>query len=285
MRLLGDHGRRRVEGPAKLGPEILLEFTQRGDASSPVPLPDFEVNAVFKVPGPGPGPYTDRRVVEAVTVIRAVLAYATAASITQNVGGFWPPGDEELRRVAQLLGAAEVGELVVDGNVLSERMNEMAQLDPTGECLRRFQGGLFAYEQALLQSSGYVALVLLISAIEALGVPNTEWHRSRLVKRFTTFVLQACPDAVDRVQLHPNFESAFGQRRSPRRFLEDLYDQRSRPLHTGFMPHMAMSIGFHSDDSVRVALVSDLTRAALGSFLFAPFTPIATHPILYPTVS
>ncbi len=73
MRLLGDHGRRRLQGPVRFGQDVILKFEQRGDVASPVPLPSFTVSACFRVPGPGAGPFTDRAAVDVATVLRAML--------------------------------------------------------------------------------------------------------------------------------------------------------------------------------------------------------------------
>lgn len=283
MRLLRDHPKRRLEGPVRFSNDVLLQFTQNKAEPSSLALPDFSVVATFRVPGPGPGPFTDRAAIELMTLLRAVLTYATAAPMVQQGPALWGASDAEVAEASQMLASADVGELTVDGNVLAQRIAEIAKYDPGQECSRRLRGGLFAYEQALLQASEFVSIVLFVSAIEALAVPNAEWHRRRLVKRFVRFVLQACPDVVQQTMNHGDFHQAFGDVRSERRFLEDLYDRRSRPLHTGFLQHNATGMfGLGMEGGIRVALVSDLVRGALRAFIAAPFSMTVGHPAIDP---
>lgn len=124
---------------------------------------------------------------------------------------------------------------------------------------------------------------MFVSAIEALAVPNAPWHRRRLSKRFAVFTLQVCPDAIAKTLEHANFEQAFGKIKSGKRLVEDLYDRRSRPLHTGFLQHNATGmLRLGGDAGIRVVLVADIVRAALRSFIGSPDSMLVGHPAIDP---
>jgi hypothetical protein len=123
---------------------------------------------------------------------------------------------------------------------------------------------------------------MLVSAIEALGVPNVSgWDQRRAVARFIKFVQQAAPGPLDEIMTHGNFKEAFGNRTSRTRFLKDLYSRRSRPLHTGFMQHNVQgALGYFANTPVqmRVAFTSELVRACIKSFMEVPFSSLIGHP-------
>ncbi len=129
MRLLGDHGRRRLQGPVRFGQDVIFKFEQRGDVASPVPLPSFTVSAYFRVPGPGAEPFTDRAAVDVATVLRAMLAYATGAPVLQ-APALWGADSGQVQEAERLLADPTVGELTVDGNVLAVRMSELSVWTP-----------------------------------------------------------------------------------------------------------------------------------------------------------
>ena len=55
------------------------------------------------------------------------------------------------------------------------------------------------------QASEYVAIVTLVSAIEALSVPNAPWEGKAKVARFIDFVLQVAPETLAKYSLIANF--------------------------------------------------------------------------------
>jgi hypothetical protein len=284
MRILSEHQRRRLHGPVRFTGDVLLEFEQKDLSPTPIAIPNFTVDVTLRAPGPGEGPFTARSATDLATLVRAILAYSTAAPLKHQSGGLsFPAKEEDVAPARERLADPSVGEITVDGIVLAQRLTELA---PHPELLRRVQGGLYAYEQALLQEGEYVALVMLVSAIEALGVPNVSgWDQRRAVARFINFVQQAAPGPLDEIMAHGNFKEAFGNTTSTTRFLKDLYSRRSRPLHTGFMQHNVQgALGYFARTSVqmRVAFTSELVRACIKSFMEVPFSSLIGHPGIAP---
>jgi hypothetical protein len=288
-RSLSEHQRRRLHGPVRFTNDVLLEFEQKNLQPTPIAIPNFAVQATMRAAGPGPGPFTTRSGSELATLVRAVLAWATAAPIKHEFGGMTFPEDpKDVAPAQQLLADGSVGELTVDGIILSQRMGDFGQLgrqmrDP--ELLRRVHGSFYAYEQALLQEGEYVALVMLVSAVEALAVPNVRrWDKERPVARFVEFVKQATPEKLDEIMRSRDFKQVFGNKTSKTSFLQDLYARRSTPLHTGFMQHNVQGAlgGFLDEGGTRVALVSELVRACINSFLHVPFSSLVGHPAVDP---
>lgn len=284
MRILSEHQRRRLHGPARFTSDVLLEFEQKDLSPTPIALPNFVVDVTLRAPGPGPGPFTPRSSTDFATLIRAVLAYTTAAPLRHQFGGLsFPAKEEDVAPARERLADPSVGEITVDGIILAQRLNELAHYP---ELLRRIQGSLYAYEQALLQEGEYVTLVMLVSAIEALGVPNVSgWDQRRAVSRFVKLVQQAVPGSLAEIMNHSNFKEAFGGRTSQTKFLKDLYSRRSRPLHTGFMQHNVQgALGYFGSTPVqmRVALTSELVRACIKSFMEVPFSSLIGHPHIAP---
>jgi hypothetical protein len=150
-------------------------------------------------------------------------------------------------------------------------------LDWPAEDVRRVQEAMFAYEQAMRQESEYVTIVLLVSALEALSVPNTEWQGRRVAARFLRFVQELCPDAVREVIEDENYAKAYASYTSSRRFLETLYASRSKPLHTGYLQH-GTTAPLGGKPPLRVMLVSGLVRAASVEFERRPFSSLIGHP-------
>lgn len=160
---------------------------------------------------------------------------------------------------------------------------ELVQGVDSPEAVRRVQGAIFAYEQAIRQESEYVTLALLVSALEALSVPNASWQTERVTTRFFRFVQELCPDAINEVMLHSNFAQAFGTYQSKRRFIDALYSLRSKPLHTGFLQHRLSALPMMGGDAgIRVALVSEIVRAGIVEFLRRPFSSLVGHPEIAP---
>ena len=109
-----------------------------------------------------------------------------------------------------------------------------------------------------------------------------------MTKRFADAVIDLCPDAVDQLLAHPNVEQAFaytpkgGEIRRRRGLLERIYETRSLPTHAG--PGLS-AMGFAalaSPDTMRIALLSDLVRSAVLSYMQAPRSSLIGHPAIYP---
>jgi hypothetical protein len=126
-------------------------------------------------------------------------------------------------------------------------------------------------------------MALLVSALEALSVPNASWQQDRVTTRFIRFVQELCPDIVNEIMQHGNFAQAFGPYSNPRRFLNLLYSLRSKPLHTGFVQHhLSVGPGPQVDTQIRVMLASGLVRAGIIEFLRRPFSSLIGHPVIAP---
>lgn len=283
-RFMMEHRQRRYSGRFRFTDEILLEFEQRQSNPGPINPPDFTVDVTLRAPGPGPGPFTTKSAKDLATILRAATAYWTAAFLEHEPGGLvFPAKPEDVATAQQHLSDPSVRYIAADGIALGPRIFEFAESSGNGdfELFRRALGGLHAYEQALNQVSEYVAIVMLVSAIEALSIPNTRWEGKRKTTRFISFVLSSAPATVDQVIAHNNFPQAFGNRRSQKKFLNEIYNRRSRPLHTGFLQHNVE--GFFGDLTgapMRVALVSGLVRDCISSFVTSPFSSLIGHPRL-----
>jgi hypothetical protein len=151
----------------------------------------------------------------------------------------------------------------------------------------RVRGALLAYQAAIAQSNADVATMLLVTAVEALIAPRQPWGKDQVTKRFIDALLILCPDAVDEILAHPNVEVGLsyrrrgGTRRQQRDLLSGIYDLRSRPTHTGLgLSYGGALAALGSSESIRVALLSDLARAAVLAFLQAPQSFLTGHPAL-----
>lgn len=145
---------------------------------------------------------------------------------------------------------------------------------------------MYAYEQAIRQESEYVAIALLVSALEALtvpNVPNERWRLERVTTRFFRFVQELCPDAVREVMQHANFAAACGTYTSERRLIDQVYSLRSQPLHKGFLQHRLSALpSMGRVAEIRIALISEIVRAGIVEFLRRPFSSLIGHPEIAP---
>ena len=141
----------------------------------------------------------------------------------------------------------------------------------------RARGSLLAYQSALEQRNADVAIILLVTAIEALIAPRPSWGKAKVTKRFMQATQELCVDTVDALVKHDKVEEAFSiplrgsDRKRRRELLDAIYAVRSLPTHAGLNPSIGNAM-FHFGHSggMRVALVSDLARDALLAYLTAP---------------
>jgi hypothetical protein len=280
MRIMSEHNARRYQGHWRFGGEALLSFDQAEKGATPVVIPKFDVRMLFRVPAPGHGPHSISIAEELATFLRAATAFASAAPL-QIAAPIFPADDQEQAEAqAQVPNAPE---LPAEGQPLWAQLMSLVPDPGQLESLRRAQGAMFAYEQAITQESEYVTLALLVSALEALNVPNATWQMERVSARFISFCLQLCPDAIDVVMNHANFAQAFDGYSSAKRFLRTLYGLRSKPLHTGFLQHRVSRLpAMGGDAGIRVALVSEVVRAAVVVFMRKPFSSLVGHPTADP---
>jgi hypothetical protein len=280
MRIMSEHNPRRFRGDWRLGGEALVSFQQAEQAPAPVIIPKFDVHMTFRVPAPGPGPHAEFIAEELGTFLRATASFATAAPLL-GLNSLFPADEQEVAdATAKLPGAPE---LLVEGEPLWPQIVALVDGFDSPEAIRRVQGAMYAYEQAMRQESEYVTIALLVSALEALSVPNADWKLARVTTRFFRFVQELCPNALREVMRHDNFAQAFGTYNSERRFLDSLYSLRSQPLHTGFLQHRLSALPMMGGAAgIRIALISQVVRAGIVEFLRRPFSSLIGHPEIAP---
>jgi hypothetical protein len=280
MRLMHEHNPRRFVGDWRLGNDALVSFQQGNMEATPVSIPKFDVHIIFRAPGPGPGPIAEEAAQRKGTFVRAAISFATAAPLIGSPPLFSANDDEIEVTKAKLLKVNELPAEIVGMTPLWPQIMALMPDEDSKEAVLRAQGAIFAYEQAMRQESEYVTIALLVSALEALSVPNAKWQKEKLTKRFLQFVPELCSDAVQEVTAHGNFAEVFGLYTSNRRFLDELYSQRSRPLHTGFLQHQISALPFGGGHlaGIRVMLVSGLVREGIVKFLQRPFSSLIGHP-------
>lgn len=265
------------DGAWRLGDEILIVIEQGTKEPGPVMFPKFTMDIYFRVPAPAHGPYSRSLADERATTLRAITAFVVAAPVEH--GTLFPLVGERLDAVKALVIAAP--ELPFGGSPIWSQLEALAPEDGPSEARTRVLGAMFSYEQAISQQSGFVALILMVSALEALSVPNVSgWDSNRVTARFSGFLLELCPGAIDEVMQHDNFREAFGTYSSSKRFLNELYGLRSKPLHTGYVSH---GVNFPMGDTngkLRLLLVSDLVRHAVAYFLQRPFSSLIGSPTI-----
>jgi hypothetical protein len=280
MRLMNEHNPRRLSGDFRLGGEALLTFEQENMELTPVSIPKFDVHITFRVPAPGPGPHAEAIAEGIGTFLRAAASFATAAPLL-GLPALFPAEEAQIEEATQKLPGAM--ELPVEGGPLWPQILALAPTQDSVEALQRVQGAIFAYEQAMRQDSEYVTIALLVSALEALSVPNASWQQERVTTRFFRFVQELCSDSLVEIMAHGNFAQAFGAYGSQRRFIDAMYSLRSKPLHTGFVQHRLSALPrIHGDAGIRVTLVSMLVRAGINEFLRRPFSSLIGHPQIAP---
>ena len=149
MRLMNEHNPRRFAGDWRLGGEALVYFQQGNMESTPVSIPKFDVHITFRVPAPGPGPFTEEIAEQMGTFVRAATSFATAAPLVGSPPLF-PATDEEIEEtIAKLPEAPELPADTVEGPPLWPQIMTLAQGVDSREAVRRVQGAVFAYEQAM----------------------------------------------------------------------------------------------------------------------------------------
>ena len=174
-------------------------------------------------------------------------------------------------------------------HVSLDNFNEFAALGDL-DGINRVRGALLSYHAALQQASPDVAMMLLVSSMEALIVPRPEWRKEKATKRFIEGIDALCHSVVEQLVNHPNVERAFsyvkrgGPRARHRQLLDTIYALRSIPTHSGISPTGgAIMSMLDSPGSLKVALLSDLARGAILSFLQAPWSSLIGHPMFETT--
>ncbi|WP_069167882.1 hypothetical protein [Nocardia altamirensis] len=281
MRLLGDQVH--IEGSCRLGDEILLDFEEGLLSNTPLLLaPPSKVRVTIFAPGPGPSEWSQRNAAGCAEVVAAICAFATGRPVDYQVPQF-PAKDVYVERAVARRHSPEILGLARD----SVSLNVFGDLFVLGglDAALRVRGALLAYHAALKQTTPDVAVMLFVTAIEALIAPRPEWGKDKVTTRFKKSLIDLCPYAVDALLAHDNVEQAFeyrrrgGVNRQRQDLVDRIYEMRSTPTHTGLALSASGMAILGTPSSMRVALLSDLARAAVLSFIRAPRSSVIGHPM------
>jgi len=287
-RILSEH--LRFSGLQRLSHSALLDFTE-DDPPTPDPLfsPDIRIKATIFVPGPAPGDLANSAASSMVEIVAAICAFALGRPV--NCPPIVFPMYAEESRSAFVQREDETIPGLARNDVSLDIFGELSTLGDL-EATTRAGNAFVTLHHAQRQSSADIATMLYICAIEALIVPQPErsWAKSRVVARFRDGLLALCASKVEELLANPNLEVAFAYKkrgqiaRQLRDLTERVYELRSLPTHMGIGP-MGTYMGFaHSDLSIRAALLSDLARAALLSYIQAPRSFLTGMPGIDPKV-
>lgn len=288
MRLLGDQVR--IVGQRRLNDRVLLEFIEESvEEGKPLLFaPRTEIVATVFVPGPVAGPLAQRTAAGLIETLAAICTLALGRVVSGIPPALFPLRAEEtgeaqrLRTDRTILGLARDGiSLDIFGDLPSRA---------GGDGILRARGALLSYQAALEQRNPDVAVMLLVTSLEALIAPRPGWGREKVTKRFIHAIDELCPEAVDSLVNHANVEQAFpmrlrgNPRRRRRELLDIIYTMRSNPTHTGVGPSISGTLMQLAEPSgMRVALLSDLARGALLAYLVAPRSSLIGHPLIDPS--
>jgi hypothetical protein len=284
MRMLGDQVF--IAGQRRLGRQVLLEFNPEPPENTSVPqlfTTAVDIKVTLFLPGPIAGDLTQRGASGVIEVVAAICAFALGKPVELPLALF-PAKQEEVERAQALQLDPNILNLARN-NISLDIFNEFAALGDL-DGVTRVKGALLSYHAALQQASPDVAMMLLVSSMEALIVPRPEWRKDKATKRFTEGIDALCPLVVEELVNHPNVERAFsyrkrgGPRARHRQLLDTIYALRSIPTHSGIGPTgAAMMSMLESPGSLKIALLSDLARGTILSFLQAPWSSLIGHPM------
>jgi hypothetical protein len=290
FRILGDQVP--ITGSRRLSDAALLEFSPELPENPGVPqifVPQTEIKVTIFVPGPIASALTDRTAAGIAETVGAICALALGRVVEVPFAIFPAEADDARTARAHRYDVAIQG--LARDHISLDLFGEFAALGGM-DGLMRVRGSLLSYHAALQQASPDVALMLLVSSIEALIVPRPAWRKDKATKRFIKAIDKLCPDVVDTLVNHANVEQAFdykrrgGPKARRRQLLDQIYMLRSNPTHSGLglsgAGMLSMLIG---PGTMRVALLSDLARGALLEFLQAPRSSLIGHPMVDPVTA
>lgn len=234
-------------------------------------------------PGPGPSEWSQRNVAGCAEVVAAICAFATGRPVEYQVPQF-PAKDTYAERAVARRHSPEIMGLARD----FVSLDVVGDLPMRGglDAVLRVRGALLAYHAALKQTTPDVAVMLFVTAIESLIAPHPEWGKDKVTTRFIKSLIDLCPYAVDALLAHDNVEQAFEYRkrgkvnRQRQDLVNRIYQMRSTPTHTGLALSATGMAILGTPSSMRVALLSDLARAAILSFIRAPRSSVIGHPMI-----
>ena len=282
-----------IEGARRLGDAVILDFPVGAiDLAADPPVlvaPQTTVTATIFAPGPTASTWTERVAGGFTEIAAALCAIATGRPVDFDPPVF--PVVEEEKRAAAMSRQMDPSILTLarDGRSLYIFRDLATRADLDGTF--RARGSALAYHAGLAQKSPDIAVMLFVTAIEALIAPRFEWGKARVTARFVDAVLTLCPDDVNEMIAHRGVQEAFdfrprgGHRRQARELLERIYDARSRPTHAGLEISTSGVLAIGSAGSTRMDTVSQLARAVFFAYLQAPRSSLIGHPACDPAVA
>lgn len=284
MRILNDQIH--ITGRRRLGSRVLLEFSSEPTKDPAVPqlfAPQTDIKVSIFAPGPTASELTDRTAEGIAEFVGGICALALGRVVEMPLAIF--PAESEEAAAAEASRYDNSIQTLARDHVSLDVFEEFMMLGgPDG--VMRVRGALLSYHAALQQGSPDVALMLMVTSLEALIVPRPAWRKEKATKRFIEAIAELCPDVVDSVVNHGNVEQAFEYRRKGgtkarrRQLLDRVYELRSNPTHSGIGPSgIGIVTSTAEPGKLRVALLSTLTRGALLRFLQAPRSSLIGHPM------
>ncbi len=258
---------------------IFLKIDEQGTALG---FPKLGVDVFIKCDGAAHGPYSRLQMIKTIPVIGAILSCCFGTPLTPSLIPF-SVNDQIERQIEEDIQNPNICELdfhdlpimTLIGNMIHYGADELAD---------RVIGAFMAYECGMLQRTDHATIIFFISAIESLTTPNLDSaKKQRLSKRFSAFLEEFCSEAIENAMNHPNFKQAFGNIKNKKKFIENLYDLRSKPVHTGHLGNYSGMI--NSEDALRVAILNDIVKRAIATFLRRPVTLLWGHPEFDPSIT
>jgi hypothetical protein len=272
----------RVTGPRRLGPKILLDFTEEESVAPAFLAPAVSIKATIQVAGPIFSRLTERLSMGMMEIVGAICALALGRSVEFPWNIF--PLDDNADYSTRFRSQEDIGNLACDRVSLDIFRDFGALGDVDG--MMRARSSFLSYHAALQQSSPDVAMMLFVSAMESLIVPRASWRKDKATKRFVESIAVLCPSAIDELIEEASIERAFeykkrgGPTALRRQLLNQIYALRSDPTHSGVgLSGSGMLGAFTEPGAMRLPFLSKLARAALLSFLEAPRSSLIGHPM------
>ena len=286
IRTLGEQVR--IIGSRRLSGLVLLDFEEEPSEQTGSQLftPNASMKVTIFVPGPAPAVLTSKTASAMFETVAAICALALGRPVDIPSLAYFPLAVEDAAVERTRRSDLEIPGLARD-SISLDIFGELQALGGT-EAMIRARNALITMHEAQRQRKAEVSVMLYVCAIEALITPGPqhEWRKEQVTRRFREGVLSLCTDQVDALLEHRNLEAAFdfhkqGKIKWQRRQLVDrIYDLRSVPTHTGISPLMGHPMFLGVDHNMRVALLSDLARAAFLAYIQAPRSFLAGHPSL-----
>ena len=179
MRILGDQVH--IEGNRRLADIAILEFEEGLLADAPPEglmfAPPSTVQVTIFAPGPVHSDLTQKVAAGISEMVAAVCAFATGRAV-EYFPPMFPHPDEDAAASA-LARRTDPAILTLARDSIS--LDVFGELPALGDldAVLRVRGALIAYHAALKQTIPDVAVMLLVTSIEALISPRPEWENRR----------------------------------------------------------------------------------------------------------